>query len=415
MTTKEKNPRRPATQAGHLGRDPRKFLGAVNTPVFRASTMLFPTVADLEAAARGQHPGITYGLHGLPTVTDFQARSPSSKAASRRSRFLRDSPRRRSRCSRCCAPAITSSSPTRSTGRRAGSAICICRASASRSSYYDPLAGAAIEREFGQHELVFAESPGSLTFEVQDIPAIAAVAHAPRRARRARQYMGDAVRLPLVRSRRRRLRPRGDQIHRRPLRRAARADRRQRSAFPALHRLWTDMGVTASSDDCFLGLRGLRTLADAARPAPGERARDRGVARGPAGGEGGHLPGASRLARATSCGSAISRRRRGSSPWCCSPWRRPASTQCSTGCGCSHGLELGRIREPRHSDLSRARAHRDALGRGRAVPAARHRARGSGRSHRRSRGRIRAPHRLTSGAPAPRVTRCSRYAASSPR
>jgi cystathionine beta-lyase len=29
---------------------------------------------------------------------------------------------------------------------------------------------------------------------------------------------------------------------------------------PALHRLWTDMGVTASSDDCFLGLRGLRTL-----------------------------------------------------------------------------------------------------------------------------------------------------------
>jgi len=30
--------------------------------------------------------------------------------------------------------------------------------------------------------------------------------------------------------------------------------------FPALHRLWTDMGVTPSSDDCFLGLRGLRTL-----------------------------------------------------------------------------------------------------------------------------------------------------------
>jgi cystathionine beta-lyase len=31
--------------------------------------------------------------------------------------------------------------------------------------------------------------------------------------------------------------------------------------MPALHRLWTDVGVTASSDDCFLGLRGLRTLA----------------------------------------------------------------------------------------------------------------------------------------------------------
>jgi cysteine-S-conjugate beta-lyase len=33
------------------------------------------------------------------------------------------------------------------------------------------------------------------------------------------------------------------------------------ATFPALFRLWTDMGVTASSDDCFLGLRGLRTLA----------------------------------------------------------------------------------------------------------------------------------------------------------
>ena len=30
---------------------------------------------------------------------------------------------------------------------------------------------------------------------------------------------------------------------------------------PALHRIWTDMGIAASSDDCFLGLRGLRTLA----------------------------------------------------------------------------------------------------------------------------------------------------------
>ena len=35
--------------------------------------MIFPTVADLEAAARGEHPGITYGLHGLPTVRDLQA------------------------------------------------------------------------------------------------------------------------------------------------------------------------------------------------------------------------------------------------------------------------------------------------------------------------------------------------------
>ena len=64
---------RPATRAAHLGRDPRKFMGAVNTPVFRASTILFPNVAALERAARGEFEGLSYGLHGLPTVRDFQA------------------------------------------------------------------------------------------------------------------------------------------------------------------------------------------------------------------------------------------------------------------------------------------------------------------------------------------------------
>ncbi len=63
---------KPATRAVHLGRDPRRFLGAVNTPVFRATTMLFPTVAELEQARRGDYGGIGYGLHGLPTVTDLQ-------------------------------------------------------------------------------------------------------------------------------------------------------------------------------------------------------------------------------------------------------------------------------------------------------------------------------------------------------
>ena len=70
MSDKKKGP---STLVGHLGRSPRKWMGAVNTPVFRASTILFPTVEDLKLAAARQHPGLTYGLHGVPTVTDFQA------------------------------------------------------------------------------------------------------------------------------------------------------------------------------------------------------------------------------------------------------------------------------------------------------------------------------------------------------
>src|SRR5258707_12947398 len=69
----DKPPRDKSTQVAHLGRTPRKFLGAVNTPVFRATTILFPTVADLEASARGEYAGIDYALRGLPTVSDLQA------------------------------------------------------------------------------------------------------------------------------------------------------------------------------------------------------------------------------------------------------------------------------------------------------------------------------------------------------
>src|SRR5450631_178399 len=64
---------RPATAVAHLGRDPKKHLGAVNTPVYRASTILFETVADLESAIGGTYPGVVYGLHGMPTVTDLQS------------------------------------------------------------------------------------------------------------------------------------------------------------------------------------------------------------------------------------------------------------------------------------------------------------------------------------------------------
>ena len=128
-------------------------------------------------------------------------------------------------------------------------------------SYYDPLVGAAIEREFRPStRLVFTESPGSLSFEVQDLPAIAAVAHRrgalvlldntwatplgfPAFARGAdislhagTKYLGghSDVLVGLVTC--------------------------NAQTFPPMHRLWTDMGVAASSDDCFLALRGLRTL-----------------------------------------------------------------------------------------------------------------------------------------------------------
>jgi len=253
---------RPATAVAHLGRNPREHLGAVNTPVYRATTMLFDSVADLEAAVRGDYMGITYGLHGLPTVVDLQDAMatlegghgalavPSGLAAITLALLGTAQPGDH---------LLVTDSVYGPTRRFCDQQL---RDFGIEVSYYDPLAGAAIESQFRPNtRLVFTESPGSLSFEVQDLPAIAAVAH--RR--------GALVLL--------------DNTWATPLGFAAFAHGADISlhagtkyvgghsdvliglitcnaqTFPQMHRLWTNMGVTASSDDCFLALRGLRTLA----------------------------------------------------------------------------------------------------------------------------------------------------------
>ena len=258
----KKPPNRQGTQVGRLGRDPQKYLGAVNTPVFRATTMIFPTVAQLESAVRGEYEGIGYGLHGLPTVTDLQdaiatleggyaaLAVPSGLTATTLPLLA------------LCKPGdhilVTDSvyGPTRRFCdlhmKRLGVEV----------SYYDPLLGAGIAREFRPNtRLVFVESPGSLTFDVQDIPAIAKVAH----ARGALVILDNSWATPLFF----RAFDHGVDVsvHAATKFIAGHSDTLlgivvcSAATFPAMHRLWTDIGVTASSDDCFMGLRGLRTLA----------------------------------------------------------------------------------------------------------------------------------------------------------
>jgi cystathionine beta-lyase len=248
---------RPATDVAHLGRDPPRHLGAVNTPVYRASTILFDSVADYEASR-----GLVYGLHGLPTVTDLQAAMaaleggyaalavPSGLAATTLPLLALTG--------RGDHVLVTDSAygPTRR----------FCNNQLTRFgvevSYYDPLLGGGIAREMRPNtRAVFVESPGSLSFEVQDVPAIAAAAH----AHGALVLMDNTWATPLHF----RAFDHGVDVslHAGTKYLGGHSDVliglivASEATFPRLHRLWTDMGVTASSDDCFLALRGLRTLA----------------------------------------------------------------------------------------------------------------------------------------------------------
>jgi cystathionine beta-lyase len=253
---------RPATAVTHLGRDPKKHMGAVNTPVYRASTILFDTVAELEAAMRGQHPGVVYGLHGMPTVTDLQ----SAFAVLEGGHAALAVPSGLAAITLALLGATRAGDHVMVTDSVYGPTRRFCENQLNGFgvdvSYYDPLIGGDIGREFRNNtKVVFTESPGSLSFEVQDIPAIAEVAH----QRGALVMLDNTWATPL-----------GFPSFARGVDIAVHAGTKylgghadvliglitcSEATFPRMHRLWTDMGVAASGDDCFLALRGLRTLA----------------------------------------------------------------------------------------------------------------------------------------------------------
>ncbi|MEP7207658.1 MAG: cystathionine beta-lyase [Casimicrobiaceae bacterium] len=261
MTFRADDPR-PATAVVHLGRDPQRNLGTVNTPVYRASTILFPTVADLDAAQRGTHPGITYGLHGMPTVRDLQAAVATLEGG----HAALAVPSGLTAVTLPLLALLSAGDHVLVTDAVYGPTRRFCDNHLARLgievSYYDPLIGAGIAAQLKPNtRVVFAESPGSLTFEVQDIAAIAAAAH----ARGALVILDNTWATPLgfrafdhgvdvsVHAATKYIGGHSDVLLGVIV---ASVD-----TYRPLHRAWTDMGVTPSNDDAFLALRGLRTLA----------------------------------------------------------------------------------------------------------------------------------------------------------
>ena len=59
------------TRLIHAGRDPEKHFGIVNPPVYRASTVLFPTMEEFERRGELKYTGFFYGIQGTPTTFDL--------------------------------------------------------------------------------------------------------------------------------------------------------------------------------------------------------------------------------------------------------------------------------------------------------------------------------------------------------
>jgi len=252
----------PQTAVTQLGRDPRKNLGAVNTPIYRATTIIFERVADLEAAVHGTYPGVTYGLHGMPTVTDLQ----SAFATLEGGHAALAVPSGLAAITLALIATVAAGDHVLLSDSVYGPTRRFCENHLRRLGveveYYDPLIGGDIGRVMRPNtRVVYTESPGSLSFEVQDIPAIAEAVH----ERGALVMLDNTWATPL-----------GFHAFSHGVDVSVHAGTKylgghsdvliglitcSEAVFPRMHRLWTDMGVTASGDDCFLALRGLRTLA----------------------------------------------------------------------------------------------------------------------------------------------------------
>jgi cystathionine beta-lyase len=162
------------TRLAHAGRAPSRHHGFVNTPIYRGSTVLFPTLASLEA----NEQDFTYGRLGTPTVKALEEAIAELEGGTRT--LLTPSGLSAIAATLLAFVSagdemLVSDSVYRPTRR-----FCdhVLKRLGVKTIYYDPLIGAGIKNLLGpKTKLVFTESPGSQTFEVQDIPAIAKAAH----------------------------------------------------------------------------------------------------------------------------------------------------------------------------------------------------------------------------------------------
>jgi cystathionine beta-lyase len=260
MTKTPTRPLKPETRLVGAGRDTDGQYGFVNPAVYHASTVLYPTAED-QVAHRSRYQ---YGRRGTPTTEALERALASLEGP------------------QCAAVCLTPSglnaiSTAILSTVKAGDHILVtdsiyrptrvfCDGLLKRlgveTTYYDPLLGDGIARLFKPNtRAVFVEAPGSQSFEMQDIPAIAAVAH----DKGARVLMDNTWATPLyfnaldkgvdlsIQAGTKYIGGHSDIMFGTVSANAV--------AAPDLKETYHALGLCAGPDDVFLALRGLRTMA----------------------------------------------------------------------------------------------------------------------------------------------------------
>ncbi len=251
----------PATTLTHAGRESAH--GIVNPPIWRASTILFATLAALDAAIAAPDKGLYYGRRGTPTQWALEDALTSLEPGAAGTKLFPSGVAAITTALLAVVKSgdhvlITDSAyePTRLFANATLKTLGI------ETTYFDPLISGDITTLIRPNTTaILLESPGSLSFEVQDLPAITALA----RARNITTIIDNTWATPL------RLQPLalGCDISIQALTKyvGGHSDLMMGSAtatpalWPRLKAATYRLGHTVSPDDAALALRGLRTLA----------------------------------------------------------------------------------------------------------------------------------------------------------
>ncbi len=161
------------------GRDPASNYGVVNPPVYHASTIIFPSLAAQEEASHDPLNHITYGRSGTPTQQALEDTMSQLEGAHRTVAV----PSGLAAITGAIVGFVSAGDHMLVSDSAYGPtrrfALNILKRFGVETTFFDPMMGAEVERLVRPNtKLFYVEAPGSLTFEVQDIPALSKVAHA---------------------------------------------------------------------------------------------------------------------------------------------------------------------------------------------------------------------------------------------
>ncbi|NGN43005.1 cystathionine beta-lyase [Mesorhizobium sp. CGMCC 1.15528] len=253
------------TRIVHAGRHPENFRGAVNTPVYRTSTVISQNMDEWDRKHREQastyEPDLFYGRYGTPTSKALQEAMAELEGGFKAFVYP-------SGVSACVTAILAFAGqgdhvlvPDSVYGPVRRISGTMFKRFGIEVEFYDPGIGSGIEaRMRPQTRVVYTEAPGSMTFEMQDIPAIAAVAH----RHGAVVVMDNTWATPLLY----RAFDHGVDVsvHAATKYVTGHSDAMlgvattTEACYERLKAATLDLGQVASPDDCYLALRGLRTL-----------------------------------------------------------------------------------------------------------------------------------------------------------